>query len=93
MDPIGAVVPKAEIQVYKRGSYPLQPAKTLKTDDGGRFSDNPDPGTYTVFIQMHGFRTEFLNVEISPSSKDDELRLPLQVATSDDYDCRTFGSD
>jgi hypothetical protein len=91
VDPIGAVVPKAEIQVYRRGSYPQQPAKTLKTDDLGRFSDNPDPGSYTVVIQMHGFRPEFLNVEISPSGKDDELRLPLQVATYDD--CRTFGND
>ena len=91
VDPIRAAVPKAQIQVYKRGSYPQQPVKTLKTDDLGRFSDNPDPGIYTVFIQMHGFRTEFLNVEISPSGKDDELRLPLQLATYDD--CRTFGND
>ncbi len=91
VDPVGALVHEAEIQVYKRGSYPQSPIKVLKTDEGGRFSDTLDPGNYTVFVQMHGFRTEFFSLEISANGKDGELQLPLQLAVFDD--CRTFDKD
>ncbi len=83
VDPLGALVPNAEIRIYERGSYPQHSVKTLKTNELGRFSDVLAPGIYTVLVQMPGFRTEFVSVEISGNGKDEELRLPLQLAATD----------
>ena len=83
LDPVGAVIPKAKIQIHKRGSYPGEPMKTLKTNELGRFSDSLKPGAYTVIVRVPGFRTEFQGIEISPDGKDDELRQVLQVQATD----------
>jgi hypothetical protein len=83
LDPLGAVIPKAEIQIYKHGSYPGEPVKTLKTDDLGRLVESFEPGVYTIIVRKPGFQTQFQGVEISPDGKDEELRYVLQVAATD----------
>lgn len=86
LDQAGGVIPKAEIQIYKRGSYPREPVMTVKTDDEGKFSATPEPGVYTVIVRRLGFRPEFQGVEISPDGKGDELRQILQVPPTDACD-------
>ena len=86
LDPAGGVIPKAEIQIYNRGSYPREAVMTLKTDDEGKFSASLELGVYTVIVRRLGFRPEFQGVEISPEGKDEELRQILQVPPTDTCD-------
>ncbi|MGC1484046.1 MAG: carboxypeptidase-like regulatory domain-containing protein [Candidatus Acidiferrum sp.] len=79
MDPVGAVIPKAEVQVYKRDSYPHSPVKILSTNETGEFSDLLEPGIYTVIVRASGFAAECLAVEIRRDDKECELRQILDV--------------
>jgi len=83
VDPLGAVIPNADVHVYKRGKYPDGALTILKTNELGRFELSLEPGIYTVIIRMHGFRSEFVEVEISPDGIDSELHKTLQVAVMD----------
>jgi hypothetical protein len=82
VDPSGAVIPKAEIQVYERGAYPDKPLVRLKTNEGGQFAASLRPGIYTLTIQMPGFRMAFRSVELEADAGESELRETLQLASS-----------
>lgn len=82
VDPSGAVIAKAEIQVYKRGAYPGKPLVRLKTSETGQFTASLHPGIYTLIIQMLGFRTAFRSVELVPDAGESELRETLQLAST-----------
>ncbi len=86
LDQDGGVISKAEIQIYRRGSYPREPLKKIKTNEAGRFSDSLEPGVYTVIVRRSGFQPEVNGVEISPAGKGDELQLTLQVGPTDTCD-------
>lgn len=86
LDPAGGAIPKAGVQIYKRGSYPREPVMTVKTDDEGKFSASLEPDVYTVIAQSPGFQPEFQSVEISRDGKDDELRQILQLKPTDTCD-------
>ena len=79
MDQIGAVIPHAEIQVYKRGSYPHGPVAKVWTDQQGRFTVPLNPDHYTVVIQRAGFRTGYRIIEISRDGADSQVREILQI--------------
>jgi hypothetical protein len=80
MDQVGAVMPKAEVHVYRRGSYPQAPLHVLKTNDVGRFSDVLEPGIYTIVVSRYGFAPECFAVEVAPDGKECEWRQMLELA-------------
>jgi hypothetical protein len=82
-DKTGAVIPGAEVQVFKRGKYPDEVLTTVKTNDVGHFAPTLEPGIYTIIIRMFGFSSTFVEVEISPDGTESELHKTLQVATTD----------
>ncbi len=83
VDPVGAVISKADVQIYKRGKYPYGTVTTLETNEAGRFEASLEPGVYTVIFRMYGFGKEFLEIEISPHGSETEVRETLQVVTFD----------
>jgi hypothetical protein len=86
LDASGAVIPGAEIQVYKRGSYPETRVKALKATAEGRFVVSLEPGVYTVIFRMKpGFRSEFLGIEVALDGAETELRQTLQVGSTCDW--------
>ena len=84
LDPLGAVIVMAEIQVYRRGAYPRNPSALLKTDGSGRFAASLEPGVYPAIFRIRGFKAEILGVEVVRDGGKRELRQTLQVAS--DYD-------
>jgi 5-hydroxyisourate hydrolase-like protein (transthyretin family) len=85
LDANAAVIPRVEIQVFKRGSYPNNPVKTLYTNEEGRFSELLAVGIYTIVIHKPWFRSEVLAVEVAPDGSGTELRQTLQVGTDCDW--------
>jgi Carboxypeptidase regulatory-like domain len=79
LDQAGAVISQAEIQVYKRGSYPHSPVAKVWTDGQGRFTVPLNPDHYTVVIQRTGFKTGYRIIEISPEGAEGQLREILQI--------------
>ncbi len=79
LDPSGAAIPHAEIQVYKRGSYPKKPLAKGWTDQEGRFTVLLNPSSYTIIVRMQGFGTSIRVVEISPDGREGQLHEILQV--------------
>jgi len=81
LDANDAVVPNAEIQIYKKGSYPQDLVKIAKTNDVGRFEGSLQPGTYTVIFRMRGFRSEVRCIEIARDGEESEMRQTLKVGS------------
>jgi len=75
----GAVIPHAEIQVYKCGSYPHNALTKVWTDQQGRFTVPLNPDRYTVVIQGLGFKTAYRIIESSPDGAEGQLREILQI--------------
>jgi Carboxypeptidase regulatory-like domain len=70
MDPVGGVIPKAELQIYKRGSYPRNPVQKLETDENGEFADLLEPGAYTVVVRRLGFAPKCFAVDIAQDAQE-----------------------
>ena len=85
LDVLSAQIVTAEIQVYRRGTYPQDPVASLKTDDRGRFAALREPGIYTVVFTARGFKSEIVGVEVTPVGGEKELRETLQVASDCDW--------
>ena len=85
LDPLGALIVTAEIQVYRRATYPQNPVASLKTDDRGRFAASLESGIYTVVLRARGFKSEIVGVEVTPVGSEKELRETLQVASDCDW--------
>ena len=79
VDPAGARVPGALIEVYPRGSGSKSKAIQLKADENGRFSAPLADGTYTVVVRMQGFRIWFLLFQIARDGKAKELNASLRI--------------
>ena len=79
LDQAGAVIPHAEIQVYKRGSHPHNALTRVWTDQQGRFTVPLNPDRHTVVIQGLGFKTAYRIIEISPDDAEGQLREILQI--------------
>jgi carboxypeptidase family protein len=79
VDPLGAVIFKATVSIFRHGSaFTLHPQKAI-TDESGRFSMALDPGKYTAMIQSPGFETRFLTIEISSDAKEEPIKVTLNV--------------
>jgi hypothetical protein len=81
LDPSGASIPGAEIQVLHKDSLPAVVAK-LKSDEAGRFATRLADGTYVAFIQMPGFQTQVLAFEVARTAGPKQLRIPMQIGSS-----------
>jgi len=80
LDPSGASIPGAEIQVLRKDSQPAVVAK-LKSDEAGRFATRLADGTYVAFIQMPGFRRQVLAFEVARTAGPKQLRISMQIGS------------
>jgi hypothetical protein len=80
LDPSGAAVSGAEIEVMRKGSKGGPVAK-LRADETGRFSASLDEGIYVAFIQMPGFRTEIVGVELAQGAGTDDIRISMRIGS------------
>jgi len=79
VDPVGAPIPGAEIQVLGKGSHGEAVAK-LKSDEAGRFAAPLAEGTYVAFLQMPGFRTEIVGFEVMRDAPTPALQISMRIA-------------
>jgi hypothetical protein len=79
LDPSGAAIPHAEIQVYKRGSYPQNPVAKVWSDQEGRFTVALNSDSYTIIVRVQGFGTGIRVVEISPDGGEGQFHQTLEV--------------
>lgn len=66
MDPTGAVISKAKIEVYQNEEG-KQTVAHLTTDDAGRFASELAPGKYLVIFKACGFDLQKVVVTVGPS--------------------------
>jgi carboxypeptidase family protein len=79
LDPAGAVIPRATIKVFEKGSGGRKILATLESDSEGRFSANLRSGSYTAVFMSQGFKTNIVVIQVSPDVAEQELRVPLQL--------------
>jgi hypothetical protein len=65
IDPSGAVLPKAKIEVYQMEDG-KQAIAHLATDDAGRFASDLAPGKYVVIFKACGFDDQKVVVTVGP---------------------------
>ena len=78
LDPSGAAISGAEIEIIRKNSKP-GPAAKVKSDESGRFKSTLDEGTYGAFFQAPGFRTELVVFAINKKADPEELRISMQI--------------
>jgi hypothetical protein len=79
LDPIGAVVPRASLAIYRQGAKDLAHPLKATADDGGQFYVQLKPGRYTVVVQSPGFKTQFVTIEISRDAPEKALNVKLNI--------------
>jgi hypothetical protein len=79
LDPSGAAISGAEIEIIRKNSKP-GPAAKVKSDESGRFKSTLDDGTYVAFFQAPGFRTEIVAFELNKKADPKELRISIRIA-------------
>jgi hypothetical protein len=77
-DPSGAILPRANIKIFRRGSADRTAAQMIKSDDRGQFSAQLGEGAYVAFFSFPGFRTEVVPFEIAAQGTK-EMLVKLQV--------------
>jgi uncharacterized GH25 family protein len=78
LDPSGAAISGAEIEIIRKNSKP-GPAAKVKSDESGRFKSTLDDGTYVAFFQASGFRTEIVAFELDNKPDPKELRISMRI--------------
>ena len=78
VDPSGAPIPGAAIEVLRKGSHSESVVK-LKSDKAGRFGAPIAEGTYVAFFQMPGFRTEIVGFKVARDAPIEALRVLMQI--------------
>jgi hypothetical protein len=81
LDPSGAVIPGASINVIRKGAKANEPIAGLLSDPSGRFLIPVSDGDYLVLISSPGFASRALQISVSPSGSTDDLRLVLTVGS------------
>jgi hypothetical protein len=79
VDPLGAVIPQALIEIYSNGAKDGKQAVQIKTGDDGTFQKHLADGTYRALVMFPGFKTKFLVFQISRLAADKSLQVPLQI--------------
>jgi hypothetical protein len=77
VDPAGAAIAKAEIQIQLR---PRGPTQNFSADESGKLLLDLQPGGYDVFISCPGFRHETKEIKVDQGSHQ-ELPVRLEVAS------------
>lgn len=78
IDPSGAFVPGALVQVYRQDS-PSEPAAKIKANDDGTFAAILAPGKYVVFVSSEAFFKKVVGFTIGTDGEPKALRLELRV--------------
>jgi len=78
VDPQGAVIPHAVIQLTRDGADGATPI-TVTGDDLGHYSANLAPGRYTIEAQAPGFRTLLKGGVVVAPGKTQQLTLTLAI--------------
>jgi hypothetical protein len=68
LDPSGAVVPGALVQVYRKEA-PNAPVAKIKAGQDGSFSEALSPGRYVVFVTSQGFFKKVIGFDIVPRAE------------------------
>jgi vitamin B12 transporter len=77
-DPLGAVVPGAQVQLFREG----KPAATTTTDSEGKYQFSPlPPGRYQVKTQAPSFRSQQSDAIYISNSSNATVDLTLKVGT------------
>lgn len=79
LDPSGAVIPGASIDVIRKGGKANEPIAGLQSDPSGRFLIPVSDGDYFVLISSPGFTSRALQITVSASGSADDLQLILMV--------------
>ena len=77
VDPVGAAIPQALVEIYADGAKDGKHAVEIKTGADGSFLQHLGKGTYRALVISPGFRTSFVVFEISRSASAKDLRVPL----------------
>jgi hypothetical protein len=80
IDPSGAFVPGALVQVFRKSS-PTEPVAKIKADNDGSFAASLAPGIYTVFVSSQGFKKQVVGFEIDPGGEAKDLRVELRIGS------------
>ncbi len=79
VDPAGALIKRARIQVFKKGSGGKNVLTSLESDEQGHFSSFLRAGSYTAVFMSPGFKTHIIVIEVSPDANERDLQVPLQI--------------
>ncbi len=79
VDPLGAVIPQALIEIYPDGARDGKHAVQIKTGDDGSFQKHLAHGTYRALVLFPGFKTKVFVFQISRFAADKSLQVPLQI--------------
>jgi len=77
VDPSGAAIARAEIQIQLR---PQGPVQKFSADQSGKLSVDLQPGGYDVLVSSPGFRQEAREVTLEEASRQ-ELSVTLEVGS------------
>jgi hypothetical protein len=78
VDPSGAVILGATIQIRRKGAWDKTAVIRLKVDATGHFSTQLTDGSYFGFFHAQGFRTEIVPFEVTKTGSGD-IQVVLQV--------------
>ncbi|MFZ0980421.1 MAG: carboxypeptidase-like regulatory domain-containing protein, partial [Candidatus Acidiferrales bacterium] len=77
VDPSGAAIARAEIQIQLR---PQGPVQKFAADEKGKLSVDLQPGGYDVLVSSPGFRHETREIEVQEASRQ-ELSVTLAIGS------------
>ena len=81
VDPVDAVIPSAEVEVFLQKDVESGPVIKLQTDEKGRFSAHLDKGLYVGIFWAQGFAGYRLVFEVNDKGAP-ALRIPLKVGSA-----------
>jgi hypothetical protein len=78
LDPSGAAIPGAEIEILRKGST-VGSAGKVKADEAGHFNASLVEGTYVALMKAAAFRTEMVAFELTQKASSKELRISMRI--------------
>lgn len=78
-DMTGALVPKADISIYRRDIKAKTDPVKVKTDGEGAFAVPLGAGTYTVVIMEAGFKIRYMELEIKKDAPIRNIAIELNI--------------
>lgn len=78
VDPTGALIPNAEVEIYLQKDLDVGPVMKVKTNEKGEFSAHLDKGTYVAIFWSQGFASYRLVFEVTEKGAP-ALHIPLAI--------------